>query len=226
MDLELSMDINLIPCWLLIQSQLPGAEEWSILTFVNLTSNLVAMTSIDAVWATYSFSKTIESGYHDADSDERAGLKSPCCHVEHLKNGDHKVACCLIKSDRVQSSLIKCTHDVSALYGEVNKSTLSLSRGRARPYITGKKFGALTIYKIQRPQVALSPPLFADKMSFFQFGAEPVAGSEWPVLVTYWRSVVCGMKDGSRLVTTGRFEGYRRRTMLLERVTFGHMTWE
>ena len=188
MDLELSMDINLIPCWLLIQSQLPGAEEWSILTFVNLTSNLVAMTSIDAVWATYSFSKTIESGYHDVDSDERAGLKSPCCHVEHLKNGDHKVACCLIK----------CTHDVSALYDEVSKSALSLSRGRARPYITGKKFGALTIYKIQRPQVALSPPLFADKMSFFQFGAKPVAGSEWPVLVTYWRLVVWGMKDGSR----------------------------
>ena len=101
MDLELSMDINLIPCWLLIQSQLPGAEEWSILTFVNLTSNLVAMTSIDAVWATYSFSKTIESGYHDVDDDERARLKSPCCHVEHLKNGDHKVACCLIKSDQV-----------------------------------------------------------------------------------------------------------------------------
>ena len=188
MDLELSMDINLIPCWLLIQSQLPGAEEWSILTFVNLTSNLVAMTSIDAVWATYSFSKTIESGYHDADSDERAGLKSPCCHVEHLKNGDHKVACCLIK----------CTHDVSALYDEVSKSALSLSRGRARPYITGKKFGALTIYKIQRPQVALSPPLFADKMSFFQFGAKPVAGSEWPVLVTCWRLVVWSMKDGSR----------------------------
>ena len=138
MDLELSMDINLIPCWLLIQSQLPGAEEWSILTFVKLTSNLVAMTSIDAVWTTYSFSKTIESGYHDADSDERAGLKSPCCHVVHLKNGDHKVACCLIKSDQMQSSLIKCTHDVSALYDEVSKSALSLSRGRARPYITGK----------------------------------------------------------------------------------------
>ena len=187
MDLELSMDINLIPCWLPIQSQLPGAEEWSILTFVKLTSNLVAMTSIDAVWATYSFSKTIESGFHDADSDERAGLKSPCCHVVHLT-----------KLHVVWSSLIKCTHDVSALYDEVSKSALSLSRGRARPYITGKKFGALTIYKIQRPQVALSPPLFADKMSFFQFGAEPVAGSEWPVLVTYWRLVVWGMKDGSR----------------------------
>ena len=75
----------------------------------------------------------------------------------------------------VWSSLIKCTHDVSALYDEVSKSALSLSRGRARPYIAGKKFGALTIYKIQRPQVALSPPLFADKMSFFQFGAQPEA---------------------------------------------------
>ena len=120
MDLELSMDINLIPCWLLIQSQLPGAEEWSILTFVNLTSNLVAMTSIDAVWATYIlfWNNLIRLPRWFRWKNM---LKSSCCQVEHLKSGDHKVACCLIKCNLVWSSLIKCTHDVSALYGEVKQ---------------------------------------------------------------------------------------------------------
>ena len=50
------------------------------------------------------FPKQLNQAVHDADSDERAGLKSPCCHVVHLTKL-HVVWSSLIKCNQVWSSV-------------------------------------------------------------------------------------------------------------------------